>query len=41
MDAALRTEVENWINDDPDPVTARQLRELLSADDETQLRTFF
>jgi len=41
MDAALRTEVENWINDDPDPVTARQLRELLSADDEIQLRTFF
>ena len=41
MDAALRNEVENWINDDPDPVTAKQLRELLSADDETQLRTFF
>jgi phosphomannomutase len=41
MDVALRTEVENWINDDPDPVTAEQLRKLLSADDETQLQTFF
>ena len=41
MDVALRTEVENWISDDPDPVTAEQLRKLLSADDETQLQTFF
>ena len=41
MDVALRAEVENWISDDPDPVTAEQLRKLLSADDETQLQTFF
>jgi phosphomannomutase len=41
MDVALRTEVENWITDDPDPVTAEQLRKLLGTDDETQLRIFF
>jgi phosphomannomutase len=41
MDAALRIEVENWISDDPDPVTAQQLRELLDAQDEVQLRKFF
>jgi phosphomannomutase len=41
MDSALLNEVESWIHDDPDPVTAQRLRELLDADDETQLRTFF
>ena len=34
MDSALRTEVESWIADDPDPITARRLTELLSAGDE-------
>ena len=41
MDSALRTEVESWIADDPDPITARRLTELLSAGDEVTLRSYF
>ena len=37
MDAALRREVEAWIGDDPDPVTASQLQELLDKGDEATL----
>ena len=41
MDAMLRAEVEAWIADDPDPVTAAQLQELLNSEDEAALRKFF
>ena len=41
MDSALRTEVESWIADDPDPSTARRLTELLAAGDEETLRSHF
>lgn len=41
MDAALRTEVEEWIADDPDPKTASELQRLLDSDDETTLRKYF
>lgn len=41
MDNALRTEVENWIADDPDPVTASALQTLLNAGDETSLQIYF
>ena len=41
MDSALRTEVESWIADDPDPTTARRLTELLAAGDEVTLRSYF
>ena len=41
MDIALKSEVENWIADDPDPITASALQALLDADDETSLRIYF
>ena len=41
MDNALKSEVENWIADDPDPVTASALQTLLDAGDETSLRIYF
>jgi phosphomannomutase len=41
MDSGLRTEVAQWIADDPDPVTASALQLLLDADDEKKLRIYF
>lgn len=41
MDNALRTEVEDWIADDPDPATASALQTLLNAGDETSLQIYF
>lgn len=41
MDNALRSEVENWIADDPDPITASALQTLLDASDESSLRIYF
>lgn len=41
MDNALKSEVENWIADDPDPITASALQALLDAGDETSLRVYF
>lgn len=41
MDHALFAEVEAWIADDPDPVTAALLQELLDGDDEVTLRRYF
>lgn len=41
MDHALFAEVEAWIADDPDPVTAARLQELLDGDDEVTLRRYF
>jgi len=36
-----RTEIENWIADDPDPKTAAQLQKLLDANDEAALDKLF
>lgn len=41
MDTVLKSEVERWIADDPDPVTAAALQILLNADDEKSLRVYF
>jgi len=41
MDRALAAEVEAWIADDPDPVTASALQALLDNEDESTLRTYF
>ena len=41
MDQTLLLEVQAWIADDPDPVTAARLRELLTAGDETALKRYF
>ena len=41
MDNALKSEIENWIADDPDPVTASALQTLLDAGDEASLRIYF
>jgi phosphomannomutase len=41
MDNALKNEVEIWIADDPDPVTASALQTLLDAGDEASLRIYF
>lgn len=41
MDRALAAEVEAWIADDPDPVTASALQALLDNNDEAVLRTYF
>lgn len=41
MDNALRSEVEIWIADDPDPITASTLQTLLDAGDESSLRIYF
>ena len=41
MNSALRSEVEAWIADDPDPKTAAELQGLLDADDEVTLKKYF
>ena len=41
MDRAFFAEVTSWIEDDPDPVTAARLQELLDSGDEATLRTYF
>jgi phosphomannomutase len=41
MDHALVAEIKAWIEDDPDPVTASRLQELLDSGDEATLRTYF
>jgi phosphomannomutase len=41
MDAALISEVEAWIADDPDPKTAAQLQGLLNSSDEASLKKYF
>ena len=41
MNAELRTEVQAWIADDPDPKTAAELTALLESSDEKTLKTYF
>ena len=41
MNAALVTEIKAWIADDPDPVTASHLQQLLDAGDEKALAPLF
>jgi phosphomannomutase len=41
MNLALQEEVSAWIADDPDPVTAARLQELLDAGDEEALKPLF
>ena len=41
MDQSLIAEVEAWIADDPDPVTAGQLRQWLDSHNEAELRASF
>jgi phosphomannomutase len=41
MDQTLIAEVEAWIADDPDPVTAAQLRQWLDTNNEAELRASF
>ncbi len=41
MDPSLRTRVEAWMADDPDPATRRELQELLDAGAEAALRERF
>ena len=41
MNPTLRTEVQAWIADDPDPKTAAQLQSLLDAEDESTLGKYF
>jgi phosphomannomutase len=41
MDQSLIAEVEAWIADDPDPVTAAQLRQWLDTKNEAELRASF
>jgi len=41
MDSELLTEVSAWIADDPDPVTAAQLKALIESSDEITLRKYF
>jgi phosphomannomutase len=41
MDQSLVGEVQAWIADDPDPVTASQLQQWLDTNNEAQLRTSF
>lgn len=41
MDQSLIAEVEAWIADDPDPVTAGQLRQWLDSNNEAELRASF
>jgi phosphomannomutase len=41
MDQSLEAEVQAWIADDPDPVTASQLQLWLDTENETELRTSF
>ena len=37
----LRAQVQAWIDDDPDPVTARQLQGWLDTNNEVELHTSF
>ena len=41
MDQGLVTEVQAWIADDPDPITAVQLQQWLDTSNEAELRTSF
>jgi len=41
MDQGLVTEVQAWIADDPDPITAAQLQQWLDTSNEAELRTSF
>ena len=41
MNAELLAEVQAWIADDPDQITAAQLKALVAADDEITLRKYF
>jgi phosphomannomutase len=41
MDQSLIAEVQAWIADDPDPITASQLQQWLDTDNEVELRTSF
>lgn len=41
MNAELLAEVQSWIADDPDPITAAQLTALVTAGDEVILRKYF
>ncbi len=41
MDQSVVGEVQAWIADDPDPVTATQLQQWLDTNNETELRTSF
>ena len=41
MNSSLRSEVEAWIADDPDPKTAAELTALLEAGDEDTLKKYF
>ena len=41
MNAQLLAEVKAWIADDPDPKTAAELSQLISADDEDTLKKYF
>ena len=41
MDDALRSRIEAWIEDDPDPASADELRALLASEDDVALRQRF
>ena len=41
MDQSLVTEVQAWIADDPDPITASQLQQWLNTNNEAELRSSF
>jgi len=41
MDSGLLAEVSAWIEDDPDPVTAAELKKLVASNDELTLRKYF
>ena len=41
MEQSLIAEVEAWIADDPDPVTAKQLRQWIDSNNEVELRASF
>jgi phosphomannomutase len=41
MDSGLLAEVNAWIDDDPDPVTAAELKKLVASNDELTLRKYF
>lgn len=41
MDQSLVAEVQAWIADDPDPITASQLQQWLDTNNEGELRTSF
>jgi len=41
MDSGLLAEVNAWIDDDPDPATAAELKKLVASNDELTLRKYF